>query len=69
MEYGKLVICTRTVGIQGAPKIIIPQEKFDISGIVVIFFIKFTVFREEDSCHISCTFHCNISLHLEIVNI
>jgi len=48
---------------------IIPQEKFDISGIEVNFFIKFTVFTEEDSGHISCIFYCNISLHSEIITI
>ena len=30
----------------------IPQEKFDISGIVVNFFAKFTVLTEEASGHI-----------------
>jgi len=34
--------------IQGAPKKIIPWEKFDISGIVADFFAKFTAFIEED---------------------
>jgi len=30
--------------LQGAPKKIIPYEKFDISGIVADFFAKFTAF-------------------------
>jgi len=38
--------------IQGAPKKVIPWEKFDISGIVANFFAKFTLFTEEDSGHI-----------------
>jgi len=40
-----------------------PLGKVDISGIMVNFFAKFTVFSEEDSGHISCKFHCNIWLH------
>ena len=43
--------------VQGAPKKVIPYEKFDISGIVADFFTKFTAFTDEDSGHISCKFH------------
>jgi len=46
--------------IQGAPppqKKVIPQEKFDISGIVADFFTKFTMFTDEGSGHISCIFY------------
>jgi len=55
--------------IQGAPKKVIPKEKFDISGMVVNFFAIFTAFTEEDSGHITCKFHCNIWLHSKIITI
>jgi len=50
-------------------KIIIPQEKFDISGRVVNFFTKFAAFTEEDLGHIFCKFQCNILLHSKIITI
>jgi len=37
--------------VQGAPKSN-PLGKFDISGIIVFLFAKFTAFTEEDSGHI-----------------
>ena len=40
-----MYVCT------GRAKKVIPYEKFDISGIVVNFFPKFTVITEEDSGH------------------
>jgi len=53
--------------VQGAPKKVIPYEKFDISGTEVNFVDIFTAFAEEDSGHISCKFHCNIWLHSKII--
>ena len=38
--------------LQGAPKKVIPEEKFDIFGIVADFFAKFSAFIEEYSSHI-----------------
>jgi len=41
----------------GHAKKVIPEEKFDISGIVADFFAKFTAFTDEDSGHISSKFY------------
>ena len=46
-----------------------PRKKFDISGMVVNFFAKFTVLTEEDSDHIFCKIHRNIWLHSKIIAI
>ena len=43
----------------GRAKKVIPQEKFDISGIVADFFTKFTAFKDEDTGHISCKSYYN----------
>jgi len=61
--YVCMYVCT------GRAKKVIPYEKFDISGIVVNFFAKFTMITEEDSGHISCKFHWNIWLHSKIITI
>ena len=42
-----------------------PPGKFDISGIVIIFFAKFTTLTEEASSHILCKFRCNIWLRAQ----
>jgi hypothetical protein len=46
--------------IQGAAKKIIHYENCDISTMALCISTQFSVFAEEEFCHICCKFHCNI---------